>query len=85
MSTHYFTNAPDQSTGSATAPATRTVRKVLLVCGILASLLYVGSDILAALRYEGYSYTAHSVSELRAIWGADQTTLDPHSQCLRCA
>jgi hypothetical protein len=32
------------------------VRKVLLVCGILSSLLYVGSNIVAAMRYEGYSY-----------------------------
>jgi len=42
-------------------------RKVLLVCGIFASLLYVGSDIIAAMRWEGYSYTAQSVSELRAL------------------
>lgn len=26
-------------------------RKVLLVCGVLASLLYVGADILAAMRH----------------------------------
>jgi hypothetical protein len=43
------------------------VRKVLLICGFLASLLYVGTDILAAMRYEGYSYTAQAVSELSAI------------------
>lgn len=42
------------------------VRKILLVCGILAALLYVGSDTLAALRWEGYSYINQSVSELRA-------------------
>ena len=30
----------------------------LLICGILASLLYVGTDIVAALRWEGYDYTA---------------------------
>jgi hypothetical protein len=43
------------------------IRKVLLACGLLAALIYVGSDIVAALRWEGYSYTAQSVSELRAI------------------
>ena len=43
------------------------VRKVLLVCGILASLLYVGADILASMLYEGYSYTDQTVSELSAI------------------
>jgi hypothetical protein len=42
-------------------------RKALLVCGILASLLYVGTDILAAMRWEGYSYTAQTVSETFAI------------------
>ncbi|HEX9136394.1 MAG TPA: DUF998 domain-containing protein [Nitrospirota bacterium] len=48
-------------------PALTMTRKVLLLCGILASLLYVGSDILASMRWEGYSYTAQSVSELRAL------------------
>lgn len=42
-------------------------RRRLLVCGVLASLLYVGTDILAAIRYEGYSYTAQTVSETFAI------------------
>jgi hypothetical protein len=52
-------------------------RKVLLICGILASLLYVGSDILAAMRWEGYSYTAQSVSELRAIGAPTRAFLMP--------
>jgi hypothetical protein len=43
------------------------VRKFLLVCGILSSLLYVGTDILATMRYEGYSYTSQTISELMAI------------------
>ena len=42
-------------------------RTVLLVCGILAAVLYVGTDVLAAMRYEGYRYTAQAVSELFAI------------------
>jgi hypothetical protein len=42
-------------------------RKALLVCGILSSMLYVGTDILAAGSYAGYSYTAQTVSELFAI------------------
>jgi hypothetical protein len=45
----------------------KMARKNFLVCGILASLLYVGTDILAAVRYEGYSYTAQTVSETFAI------------------
>ena len=43
------------------------VRRVLLACGILAPLLYVTSDILATLLYEGYSYTDQTISELFAI------------------
>jgi hypothetical protein len=43
------------------------VRKVLLICGILSSLLYVGIDILAAMQWEGYSYISQSFSELVAI------------------
>lgn len=45
----------------------RMARKVLLVCGILSSLLCIGTDILAAMSWEGYSYTDQAVSELTAI------------------
>jgi len=52
-------------------------RKVLLVCGILASLLYVASDIVAAMRWETYSYTAQAVSELRALGAPTRPLLVP--------
>jgi hypothetical protein len=42
------------------------VRKLLLLCGILSSLLYVGTDLLASWRYDGYSYTDQNYSELLA-------------------
>ncbi len=42
------------------------VRKVLLLCGILSSLLYVVTDVAASWRYEGYSYTDQNYSELLA-------------------
>jgi hypothetical protein len=42
-------------------------RKILLACGIVASLLYVGTDILAGTQYAGYSFTAQAISELFAI------------------
>jgi hypothetical protein len=44
-----------------------TIRKVLLVCGILSSLLYVGTVVLAAARWKEYSSTSQTVSELFAI------------------
>ena len=53
------------------------VRKALLVSGILSSLLYVGTDILAALRYQGYSYTAQAISELAAIGAPTQSLVKP--------
>lgn len=53
------------------------VRKSLLACGILAALLFIGSDILAALLWKGYSYTAHSVSELRGIGAPTRAFLVP--------
>jgi hypothetical protein len=55
----------------------KTVRKVLLVCGILAPLLYISSDIVAAMLWEGYSYINQSVSELRAIGALTRPLLVP--------
>ncbi|MBR0599343.1 DUF998 domain-containing protein [Sinanaerobacter chloroacetimidivorans] len=42
-------------------------QKILFICGILSSLLYVSTDILAAMQWEGYSYTSQAVSELMAV------------------
>ena len=41
-------------------------RKVLLLCGILSSLLYVATDVLASWQYAGYSYIDQNYSELLA-------------------
>ena len=53
------------------------VQKFLLVCGILASLLYVASDLVSAMSWEGYSYLDQSVSELRAIGAPTRPFLVP--------
>lgn len=45
----------------------KIIRKVLVICGILSSPLYVSTDILAAMQWEGYSYISQSVSELMAM------------------
>jgi len=42
------------------------VRKFLLGCGVLSSALYVATDVIAARRYKGYSYTDQWFSELTA-------------------
>lgn len=49
------------------SPKRARVVRGLLTCGILSSVLYIGTDILAAYLYPGYSYTAQQVSELSAI------------------
>jgi Protein of unknown function (DUF998) len=59
-----------QATAAQTASELRTlklIRDILLVCGILSSVLYVGADILAAMSLHSYSYTSQSISELFAI------------------
>jgi hypothetical protein len=43
------------------------VQKTLLLCGLISSLLYVVTDIVAAICWEAYSYTSQTVSELIAI------------------
>ncbi len=54
------------------APATPriaagSVQKLLLACGIVSSLAYVAANVAAAARFEGYSTTGQTISELSAI------------------
>lgn len=47
---------------------TDNLSRLLLVCGAIASVLYIGTDIAAAaLFYPGYDYASQQVSELSAI------------------
>lgn len=43
------------------------VRKLLLICGILSSLLYVAMNVFVAMQWEGYSSASQTVDELSAI------------------
>jgi len=43
------------------------IKKLLLYCGVLSSLLYVFMNIICALRFDGYSSFSQTVSELSAI------------------
>jgi hypothetical protein len=43
------------------------VRKALLICGILSSLLYVAMNIFVAMQWEGYSFASQTISELSAV------------------
>ena len=43
------------------------LRRSLLVCGILSSLLYAAMTLLVAMQWEGYSSAAQTISELSAV------------------
>jgi amino acid transporter len=42
------------------------LRKILLGCGVISSVLYIAVDVLGSLRYPGYSYADQEFSELTA-------------------
>ena len=43
-----------------------TIRKALIICGLLSSIFYIGTDLLASLLYTGYSIMDQNYSELLA-------------------
>ena len=53
------------------------VRRLLLGCGIFSSLLYLATDILGGLRYEGYDFTSQAISELMAVGAQSEAFVDP--------
>ncbi|HET9561343.1 MAG TPA: DUF998 domain-containing protein [Propionibacteriaceae bacterium] len=53
------------------------LRKVLLVCGPLSALVYIGWHELAALQWEGYSRISNAISELHLIGAPSKWMLDP--------
>ena len=53
------------------------VRQALLTCGILSSLLYVATDVLGGMRYDGYSFSSQAISELAAIGAPSKPFVDP--------
>lgn len=64
----------------ATAPTGGTaerVRRVLLACGPLSALVYVGWREVAALRWEGYSRVSNAISELSLTGAPSRGVLEP--------
>src|SRR5215207_4228767 len=54
------------------------LRRALLACGVLSSLLYLGIDALAELRFGDYhSYTAQAISELGAVGAPTREMVEP--------
>jgi len=53
--------------------ATNKLQRFLLYCGILSSILYILTDIIAVSLWKDYSYSSQTVSELFAIDAPTQT------------
>lgn len=51
-------------------------RKVLLVCGILAPLLYLAADVLGGISYPGYNFSSQAISELTATGASSKPLVD---------
>jgi hypothetical protein len=43
------------------------LRKALLLCGVLSSVLYIAMNVFVPMQWEGYGYASRTVSELSAI------------------
>lgn len=68
----------DRLTAMAHTVRSRSVvRQILFVCGILSSVLYVATDVLGGMRYDGYSFNSRAISELMAIGAPSETFVDP--------
>jgi hypothetical protein len=59
---------------SATTPS---LRRVLLTCGILSSLVYVAANVAGAMQWHGYSSISQSVSELFGIDAPSRPVVAP--------
>jgi len=64
---HAHLSSPAAPAAPVTVRASPRVSKVLLVCGILSSLVYVAADVVGALRWESYGSVSQTISELSAI------------------
>jgi heme A synthase len=52
-------------------------QKLLLICGILSSPLYIGTDILGGILLEGYDFVSQYISELSAIGAPSRSLVIP--------
>jgi Protein of unknown function (DUF998) len=69
--------APQLPRSAPTTHAQQKLRKVLLACGPLSSLLYVGWHELAALQWDGYSRVSNAISELSLTGAPSRWLLEP--------
>ena len=52
------------------------LQKILLMCGIVSSLLYVAMNIFVAMQWDAYSSVSQTVSELSAIGAPTRFAVD---------
>jgi uncharacterized membrane protein SirB2 len=66
---HRITRSNENNNSKSDWPLTkRLVEKILLICGIFSSLLYVGTDTLGGTSWKGYSLASQAFSDLPAIY-----------------
>jgi hypothetical protein len=66
------------STVGPNAEGKLMLRRFLLACGVLASLFYVGTDVVAAIGYPEYhSFNSRAISELMASGAPTERLVDP--------
>jgi hypothetical protein len=61
------TNPSAQVQVETTKKERSALDKALLSCGFVAPLVYLATDVIAGLRWEGYSFRDQTISELNAI------------------
>jgi len=60
--------------GSTGFSGKASLKKALLVCGILASLFYAGMDVIGGTRWQNYSWISQEFSRLSAIGAPSRPT-----------
>src|SRR5689334_19374663 len=66
MSRTTVATPPVHLSAATAASGPESIRKFLLGCGILSSMLYIGAEMYAWTRYPGYSPISQVFSELLA-------------------
>src|SRR4029079_17496045 len=59
------------------ARSTGIVRRVLVWGGVLSLPLYVATDAIGGMRYEGYNFSSRAISELMAVGAPSKALVDP--------
>lgn len=64
---------PQRKSPYVSKAANHLMRKSLLMCGLLSTLLYAAMNILIPMQYDGYSSASQTISELSAVGAPTRT------------